>query len=68
MWTLLFGFDIAHRAMVDEFATVLGRRMGYLPNAHPGFASWTQHSCFLFWHDTQTRQCKSGFLRKTLIG
>jgi hypothetical protein len=32
MWTLLFDFDIAHRAIVGEIATVLGRRMGYLPN------------------------------------
>ena len=58
MWTLLFDFDIAHRGMVGEIATVLGRRMGYLPNAHLGLASRTQHSGFFFWHDTQTRQCK----------
>jgi hypothetical protein len=60
MWPLLFNFGIAHWAMVDEFVSVNGLYIGYLlPNAHPGFASRTQHVCFLFWHDTQTRQCKS---------
>jgi len=60
MWPPIFNFGIAHWAMVDEFVNVLGRYIGYLPNAHPGFASRTQHSCFLFWHDTQTRQRKPG--------
>jgi hypothetical protein len=67
MWPLLFNFGIAHWAMVDEFVNVLARNIGYLANAHPGFASRTQHGCFLFWHhDTQTRQCKPGF--ETFIG
>jgi hypothetical protein len=57
MWHLLFDFDIAHRAMVDEFVSVFGHCMGYQPDAHPAFASRTQHSRFFFWHDTQTRQC-----------
>jgi hypothetical protein len=52
MWPALFNFGIAHRAMVDEFVNVLGRHIGYLANAHSGFASRAKHGCFLFWHDT----------------
>jgi hypothetical protein len=66
MWPLLFNFGIAHRAMVDELVNVLGRHIGYLANAHSGFASRAQHSCFLFWHDTQTKLDKPGF--ETFIG
>ena len=44
MWPPLFDFGIAHWAMVDEFVSVNGLYIGYLlPNAHPGFASRTQH-------------------------
>jgi hypothetical protein len=60
MWHLLFDFDIAHHAMVDDFVGVFDHRVGYLPDAYPAFASRTQHSRLFFWHDTQTRHCKSG--------
>jgi hypothetical protein len=30
MWCGLLDFNIAHRAMMDEFASVLGRRLDYL--------------------------------------
>jgi hypothetical protein len=40
--------------MIFDSASVLGRRLGYLPNAHPIFAGGAQHVGFLFGHDTQT--------------
>jgi len=51
--------NIAHCAMIDEVASILGHRLGYLPNAHPIFAGGAQHGGFLFGHDTQTRHCDS---------
>jgi hypothetical protein len=53
MWCALLDFNIAHRAMMDEFASVLGRRLGYLPNAHPFLARGAQDSRSLFVHDPQ---------------
>jgi hypothetical protein len=43
--------------MIDEVASVLGHRLGYLPNAHPIFAGGAQHGGFLFGplHSTETR-------------
>jgi hypothetical protein len=43
--------------MIVDFASVLGHRLGYLPNAHPIFAGGAQHGGFPFGHDTQTRHC-----------
>jgi hypothetical protein len=57
LWGGLSDFNIAHCAMIDEVASVLGHRLGYLPNAHPIFAGGAQHNGFLFGHDTQTRHC-----------
>jgi hypothetical protein len=54
-------FNIAHCAMIDDFSSVhssiLGRRLGYLPNAHAIFAGGAQRSRVFFGHDAQTRHC-----------
>jgi hypothetical protein len=53
MWCGLLDFNIAHRAMMEEFASVLGCRLDYLPNAHPFLARGAQDSRSLFVHDPQ---------------
>jgi hypothetical protein len=65
MENLLFGFDIAHRAVVDEFVNVLSAPVGYPPDAHSGLASRTRHRGPLFFlqHDTQTPPPPTGLVR-----
>jgi hypothetical protein len=66
MWCGLLDFNIAHRAMMDEFASVLGRRLDYLANAHPFLARGAQDSRSLCVHDPQIPHSRLAFSSKTL--
>jgi hypothetical protein len=53
LWGGLSDFNIAHSAMIDELASILGRRLGYDSNAHAICAGGAKYGRFYFEHDTQ---------------
>jgi hypothetical protein len=59
-------FDIAHRAVIHEFANVLGHHLGYLPDTHPVFARGAQNGCFFIGHGTHTATVSSKTLSRDL--
>jgi hypothetical protein len=53
LWGGLSDFNIAHSAMIDELASILGRRLCYDSDAHAICAGGAKYGRFYFEHDTQ---------------